>query len=131
MQHTGTGSSTASLYRGYASGYISTGGKIFGSSVADSNGYYAAPFLPVSMMKKRFAVNVSSDYVAFASTSPAVITVTLQDGSTSTLTLTRSGSDDKTPYYGRLSSVAEGTTLRLQTGLLHGINLTQTQMLHG
>ena len=52
MQHTGTGSSTASLYQGYASRYISTGGKIVGSSVADSNGYCTAPFLPVSMMKR-------------------------------------------------------------------------------
>jgi hypothetical protein len=107
-QHNGTGPSTASLYQGYSSRYTSTGGKLVANSLADSNGLCSAPFMPVSMMKKRYAINVNSDYVAFASTKAAVITITDPSGSTSSITLTRSGSG-KAPYYGRISNVLGGT----------------------
>ena len=79
------------------------------ASLADGNGNCTAPFLPISMMKKRFATNVGATWVAFASDRPAVITVTEPGGTTSSLTLMRSGTDPLSPYYGRLASQSEGT----------------------
>ncbi len=79
-------------------------------SNADSNGYCQAPFVPVSMMKKKFGLNVQSQYVAFASDRPVTVTITKPDLTTTTLTLTRSGTGAKTPYKAYLSaSYPEGT----------------------
>lgn len=82
---------------------------IIANSVADSDGYCAAPFVPVSLFKTKFAINVSSDYVAFASDRPVTITATFPDDTTATITLTRSGSDSKAPYYARVSNYPAGT----------------------
>tara|TARA_B100001971_G_scaffold215190_1_gene259590 strand:+ start:15710 stop:18121 length:2412 start_codon:yes stop_codon:yes gene_type:complete len=81
---------------------------IIANSVADSDGYCSAPFVPVSMFKSKFATNVSTDYIAFASDRPVTITVTFPNASTSTITLTRSGSDPKAPYYARVSNYVAG-----------------------
>jgi hypothetical protein len=110
INHPGTGVGTNRYYESYATRYTSTGGKIVAASLADGNGNCTAPFLPVSMMKKRFATNVNAEWVAFASDVPAVITISQPGAATSTLVLTRTGSDPKSPYYGRLSSQSEGTS---------------------
>ena len=52
-----------------------------GNSNADADGYCSSPFVPTVLMKKRFAVNVSAQYVAFASIYDATITVNYPDGS--------------------------------------------------
>lgn len=81
---------------------------IIANSVADSDGYCSAPFVPISMMKTKFANNVSVDYIAFASDRPVEITVTYPDDSTSTLNLTRTGTDPDAPYYARLTNLPAG-----------------------
>jgi len=81
---------------------------LIANSVADSDGYCAAPFAPVSMMKSKFAINVSSDYVAFASDRAVTITATFPDTTTATISLTRSGSD-KSPYYAKVTNYPAGT----------------------
>ena len=61
------------------------------------------------LQKKRYAINTSSDFVAFASTNPATITRTGTDDSVSTIELVRIGSTSNTPYYVRISNVPEGS----------------------
>ncbi len=75
----------------------------------DGDGFSATPFIPVNLMKTRYAINVSASYVAFTSVEPADVLITYADGSQSTLTLTRSGSDSKAPYFGRVTLQGEGT----------------------
>lgn len=82
---------------------------VTGSSMEDGDGFSSTPFVPTSMMKKRFAVNVTSEYVAFASTEAASITVIESDGITYNLVLKKTGEDSNTPYSGRLTSVPAGT----------------------
>jgi hypothetical protein len=83
---------------------------IMAVSNADSDGYCQAPFVPVSMLKKKFGLNADSEFVAFASDRPVTVTITKPDLTTSTVTLTRSGSGAKTPYKAYLStSYPEGT----------------------
>ena len=63
---------------------------IVANSNRDGNGSCSAPFVPTAMMKKRFAINVSAGYVAFASLYDATITIIdPDDGSTSQVILTR------------------------------------------
>jgi hypothetical protein len=40
---------------------------ITGASFVDPNGNCAARFIPINLMKTKYAVNVSSDFAAFAS----------------------------------------------------------------
>ena len=83
---------------------------IMAVSNADSDGYCQAPFVPVSMLKKRFGLNTASQFVAFASDRPVTVTITKPDLTTTTVTLTRTGSGAKTPYKAYLStSYPEGT----------------------
>ncbi|MFG1493129.1 fibronectin type III domain-containing protein [Halobacteriovorax sp. ZH4_bin.1] len=84
---------------------------MIGNSTADSNGYCAAPFVPTALMKNSFGINTNADFVAFTSLSPAIITVTDgSDGSTSTITLTRTINEDNVPYRAYLSTnIASGT----------------------
>lgn len=104
---------TSSLYRS-SSLLISADQKIAGASYADSNGYCAAPFLPTSMMKKRFAINTNSDYVAFASKEAGTIEVYSPgqtvgvDTPVATMTLTRSGGDTNAPYSARIENQNSG-----------------------
>lgn len=93
---------------------ISADQKIAGASYADSNGYCAAPFLPTSMMKKRYAINTNSDYVAFASKEPGTIDVYSPgqtvgvDTPVTTINLTRSGANSNAPYHARLANQSSG-----------------------
>lgn len=87
---------------------IQSNDSIVANSNADSNGYCSSTFVPVTMMKKKYAINVSADYVAFASIEPGDITVTAPGGATSTLALTKSGSNPKAPYRARLGTTPAG-----------------------
>jgi hypothetical protein len=98
------------LYKGAAL-RVRANEPIMAVSNADSDGYCQAPFVPVSMMKKKFGLNVQSNYVAFVSDRPVTITITKPDLTTSTLTLTRTGSGAKTPYKGYLSADYPAGTL--------------------
>lgn len=82
---------------------------IVGNSNADSDGYCSSPFVPTVIMKKRFAVNVEAQYVAFASLYDATITVTYPDGTTDTVALTRTGANPDAPYSAYFTNIPEGT----------------------
>ena len=79
------------------------------NSHADANGYCSAPFIPVSRLKKKYAINVDSKWVAFASVLGGDITVTLPDGTTSTVPLERSVDGDNIPFKARLTNLPGGT----------------------
>ena len=97
------------LYKGAAL-RIRASEPIMALSNADSDGYCQAPFVPVSMLKKKFGLNTASEYVAFASDRPVTVTITKPDLTKSTVTLTRTGTGPKTPYKAYLStSYPEGT----------------------
>lgn len=103
----------SSLYQGNSL-LISADQKVAGASFADSNGNCAAPFLPTNMMKKRYMVNVSSNWVAFASKQAGTIDV-YSPGQTigvstpvQTLTLTRTGTNPNAPYRVRRGVTPEG-----------------------
>ena len=83
--------------------------QIVAHSRADLNGYCAAPFLPVNRMKTRYAINVNSKWVAFASTAAGTITVTFPDGTQSSVDLARSAEGDDIPYKARLTNLPGGT----------------------
>jgi hypothetical protein len=87
---------------------ITASENIIANSVADSDGYCSAPFVPISMMKTKFANNVSVDYIAFASDRPVTLTITYPDSSTGTLTLTRTGTNPDAPYYARMTNLQAG-----------------------
>lgn len=70
---------------------------IVANSNADGDGYCQAPFVPVSMLKKRFGLNVGSNWIALASDRPVTVTLVKPDTTTVDITLTRSGSG-KTPF---------------------------------
>lgn len=62
------------------------------------------------MMKKRFAINVFAEYVAFASLYDATITIIdPDDGSTSQVILTRTGINQNAPYSAYLTNMKAGT----------------------
>lgn len=105
---------TSSLYRS-ESLVISADKGISGASFADSNGSCAAPFLPTNLLRSRYAINVSSDYVAFASLAAGSIDVYTAgqdigvDPPSQTLTLTQSGGDSNAPFVVRMGAAAAGT----------------------
>lgn len=103
---------TTSLYNVHATRIISDSAiPMIGNSTADSNGYCSAPYIPTALMRNTFGINTDSDYVAFASLSPASITMT--DGSTgvtSTINLTRTTNESFVPYRAYINgTIAEGT----------------------
>ena len=81
------------------------------NSTADGNGNCASPFIPTALMRKTFGINTQTTYVAFTSLEPAVITYTKgSDGSTSTITLTRTTNENNVPYRAYLSgTISEGS----------------------
>ena len=94
---------TTSLYQS-ESLLISSDKKTSGASFADSNGNKAAPFLPTNLMKNKYVINNSADYVAFASKEAGTVDV-YSPGQTigvstpvATLTLSRSGGNANAPY---------------------------------
>lgn len=104
---------TSSLYKG-DSLLIKSDKPISGASFADSNGYSSAPFLPTNLMKTKYTINVSADYVAFASKKEGIIEVYSPtqtigvDTPIETLSLTRTGSESYAPYKARLGTTPEG-----------------------
>lgn len=83
---------------------------IMAVSNADSDGYCQAPFVPVSMLKKNFAINSQSEWVALASDRAVTVTITKPDLTTTTVTLSRTGSGSKTPYKAYINTAyPEGT----------------------
>jgi hypothetical protein len=84
------------------------------ASFADANGGCAAPFLPTNLMKTKYAVNIASDFVAFASKQAGIIDVYSPgqevgvDTPVETLTLTRTGSNTNAPYKARKAATPIG-----------------------
>lgn len=99
---------TGSLYQS-SSLVVSADKNISGASFADSNGNCASVFLPTNLMKTKYIVNASSDYVAFASLEAGTISVyDSSDNLLETLTLTRSGADPNAPYKARRGTTSAG-----------------------
>ncbi len=104
---------TSSLYQSHSL-LITADQKIAGASYADSNGYCASPFLPTSMMKKKYMINTNSDYVAFASKEAGTIDVYSPgqiigvDTPVQTVSLTRSGANTNAPFKVRLANQNSG-----------------------
>lgn len=100
---------TTSFFQG-ESMLLSADQNLSGASFADANGLCAAPFLPTSLMRKNYAVNINSDYVAFASKQAGTIEVRdSSDTVIETLTLTRTGANTNAPYRARRGTTTEGT----------------------
>jgi hypothetical protein len=59
------GNGNVTLYQSEAV-HVTSSAPIVARSNADSNGNCSAPFLPVTMMRKRYAINVYAEWVAFA-----------------------------------------------------------------
>ena len=103
-------SGTSSLYQPDAL-RIKSGEAISANSNADGDGYCQAPFVPVSMLKKRFGLNVGSNWIALASDRPVTVTLTKPDLSIVNVVLTRTGSG-KSPYKAYIpTDYPEGTIL--------------------
>lgn len=99
---------TTSLYRSESLRIIASD-KVVGNSNADSNGYCSAPFLPVTMMRKKYALNVQAEWIAFASLEAGTIDVIDGTGAVvNTLTLTKSGSEANAPYKARATNQPAG-----------------------
>lgn len=100
---------TTSLYQSEAL-VINADAGVTGASYADSNGTAAAPFVPTSLMRNRYATNVATEWIAFASMEAGTIDIIDGAGTvTGTLTLTRSGADTGAPYIARTTGQAAGT----------------------
>ena len=78
-------------------------------SFADSDGSCSAPFLPTNLMKRRYTVPTTVDYVAFASKEAGTIQVLDEDQALiTTLTLTRTGAAANAPYKAYTTTGAAG-----------------------
>ncbi|MCB0367703.1 MAG: fibronectin type III domain-containing protein, partial [Bdellovibrionales bacterium] len=89
---------------------------IIGRSNADSDGYDSSPFIPRAFMKQRYAINHLAEWVSFASDQPATIQVFQPGGSHTTLTLSKTGNNPLSPYFGRLTAVPQGTIFESNVG---------------
>lgn len=99
---------TLSYYQEYSMIFFADK-KISGAAFADANGSCTTPFLPTNLMKKKYAINVSATYVAFASKEAGTIQVLDQsDNVVQTLTLTRSGAEANAPYKARRGTTNAG-----------------------
>lgn len=93
---------------------VSANNEIGGMSVADSNGNSSSSFAPTNLMRKKFAINVDSDYVAFASKDAGFIDVYAPeqtigvDRPIDRLILTRSGTNSGAPYKARRAATPRG-----------------------
>ena len=82
-----------------ASLLISADRPVAGMSFADSDGSCSAPFLPTNLMKRRYIVPTSVDYVAFASKQAGTIQIFDETQAlVATLTLARTGAATNAPY---------------------------------
>jgi hypothetical protein len=98
--------------------YVDASDDVAGNNVADADGGNAAPFVSISLMKRRYIIPVSSEWVTFASTKPASIQEFDASGNlVATHTMVRTGNgpnDDGTfdplvPYKLRFTNVDPGT----------------------
>lgn len=96
------------LYRGESLRIIGTD-VIVANSNADSNGYCSAPFVPTSMLKKKYILNVVGDFVAFASLEEGQITMEEPDGTITLIDLERAGLNPYAPLKARVSNIPAGT----------------------
>jgi hypothetical protein len=109
-----TAQGTTSLYRS-ESLLITADKDITGASFADGNGSNAAPFIPTNLLKTVFALNIITDWVAFASLEAGTVDqyapgdVIGVSTPVATLTLTNSGADPDAPYRVRTAGIAAGT----------------------
>ncbi len=94
---------TSSLFQANATRIIASS-PVVANSYADANGNCAASYLPTTMMRKKYATNVQTEWVAFASNKAATITIYPPGGGSSTLDLTRTGTDINSPYKGYLAA---------------------------
>ncbi|MCB0420235.1 MAG: type II secretion system protein GspG [Bdellovibrionales bacterium] len=81
---------------------------IVGNSYADGDGNCAATYVPTSMLKYRFAINVNADWVAMASVGPGTIDMISPSGTVTTLNLVKTGSESLAPYKVRVQNVGAG-----------------------
>ena len=94
---------TSTLYQS-KSLLIKASKEISGASFADSDGYCASVFLPTNLMKHKYAINVDSDYVAFASKASGTIAIYKPDQVIGVdtpfneLELSRTEGEDHSPY---------------------------------
>jgi len=103
--------SLTSLYRSEAL-FIEADDLISANNTADSDGCNSAPFNPIHLMMRRYAVNVDSQYVAFASTVGAKVRMIKPDGTESEFDLVRTGSGPfalRSPYKFYLTNIEGGT----------------------
>ena len=99
---------TNSLYQSEST-LITSDKEISAASFADSNGGCASVYLPTSFMKTAYAVNASSDYVAFASMKPGIIKVLDKNNNiVSIAALARSGDDLGAPAKARFTNIPAG-----------------------
>ncbi len=82
---------------------------LVGNSNADADGYCSAPFVPVSRMKKKYAINVAAQYVALVSVLPGSVQVILPDGSSSSVDFARGSENANVPYKVYLTNLPAGT----------------------
>ncbi len=94
---------------------------IVANSYADNNGNCSAPFVPVAFQKRKFALNVQSEWVAFASTNQLTVTAyePTADGlgweAPRTYNMNRVGANNNTPTKGyetrnfRAGTIFEGS----------------------
>ncbi|NQY99678.1 MAG: fibronectin type III domain-containing protein [Bdellovibrionales bacterium] len=93
---------------------ISADRPVSGASFADSDGNCAAPFIPTNLMKRRYAINVVSEWVAFASKEAGIIQVYSPtqtigvDTPVHTLILDSGGAEVNRPYKARMANPASG-----------------------
>lgn len=102
--HTGNGAQYGS-----PAARVTANDPIIGRSNADSDGYDSSPFVPKSFQRQRYAVNHLSEWVSFASDKSVTIQIFEPGQPQSSLTLTKTGTAANTPYFGRLTNVAQGT----------------------
>ena len=83
--------------------------KLIGRSTADNDGNDSSPFVPKSMMRKRFAINHLAEWVTLVSDKP--VTIQRFSGGTHTeFTLTQTaGSHANAPYFTQQLAVPQGT----------------------
>ncbi|MCT4640658.1 MAG: fibronectin type III domain-containing protein [Bacteriovoracaceae bacterium] len=103
--------STIGLYQG-DSLRLKSDKPILATSYADRNGNCSAPFISRAKMKTTYAINVMSEWVAFASIKAGSIIATKPDGTTQSVALTKSGNDLNAPYKARVTNMPAGTIFK-------------------
>ncbi len=102
---------TSDRYKSHALRLMSTA-PIEAISNADFDGYAASPFLPRAKMKNTYAINVQSEWVAFASVDAGTITATKPDGQAIQLNLEKVGTDPLAPFKARATNLPAGTIFK-------------------